>query len=92
MEFFVKTTPGSVQLTVMSDEEKMSEGIFSPVSKDIYDEDLGSLCDCLDKIIKIRVKPFDSSELIEGLFDKLTEEEASNLSAILYERHFQTQI
>lgn len=92
MEFFVGRKPGEVRLTVMSDEEMMSENVFSPVTKDIYEEDLGFLCDCLDKIIKIRIKPFDSSELIESLFDKLTEEQASNLSAILYERHFQTQI
>lgn len=92
MEFFVGTKLGRVRLVVMSDDDRVSQDISSISGGDIYDEDLGSICDCLDKIIKLRVKPFDSSDLIENLFDKLPEKQASDLSAILYARHFQTKI
>lgn len=75
-------------LTVISDDEQLSEGILSPVTKDVYEDDLKSMCHCLDKIINMRVNPFDSTDLIESLFEKLTDKQASDMAALLYAKYF----
>lgn len=75
-------------LTVVSDEDQLSEPILSPVTKDVYEDDLKSMCHSLDEIIKMRVNPFDSTDLIESLFEKLTDKQASDMAALLYAKHF----
>jgi len=94
MEIRIKSTYGSTYVLVDAENVKIEDCIseseyalkedgkkdFSKrLGDDITDSDMQIFCSLLDDIVYYRRKPFDTSSLIQSLFDKLPEEKKSGV-------------
>ena len=91
MEIELKTSNYGIDLVVKAENVNITEDIEERVwennrivIRDIQDEWVENIAQLMEDIIYYRVADFDSSELIEQLFNKLPQETAESLSEKLF--------
>lgn len=91
MEIELKTSNHGFDLVVKAENVNITEDIEERVwennrivIRDIQDEWVENIAQLMEDIIYYRVADFDSSELIEQLFNKLPQETAESLSEKLF--------
>ena len=91
MEIELKTSNYGIDLVVKAENVNISEDIEERVwennrivRRDVQDEWVKNIAQLMEDIIYYRVADFDSSELIEQLFNNLPQETAESLSEKLF--------
>lgn len=92
--YYVRLSYGGNDLTIDVEErewERDENGVMKCIMRDVSDEAMREFGRVLEDMTYYRTREFDSSSLIETLFEKLPKDKAVELAARLKEQYYEDE-